>query len=53
MRTGFLTLVLIAASRAQSSYHVTHTYTLGGDGTWDYVVPNPRAVAFTLPGRIV
>jgi DNA-binding beta-propeller fold protein YncE len=41
MRTGFLTLVLIAASLAQSSYHVTHTYTLGGDGSWDYVVPDP------------
>jgi hypothetical protein len=41
MRTGFLTLVLIAASLAQSSYHVTHTYTRGGDGSWDYVVPDP------------
>jgi DNA-binding beta-propeller fold protein YncE len=26
---------------AQSSYHVTHTYALGGDGSWDYVVPDP------------
>jgi len=26
---------------AQSSYKVTHTYTLGGDGGWDYVVPDP------------
>jgi len=24
-----------------SSYRVTHTYTLGGDGSWDYVVPDP------------
>ncbi len=23
------------------SYHVTHTYTLGGDGSWDYIVPDP------------
>jgi DNA-binding beta-propeller fold protein YncE len=23
------------------SYRVTHTYTLGGDGSWDYVVPDP------------
>lgn len=23
------------------SYHVTHTYALGGDGSWDYVVPDP------------
>ena len=22
-------------------YHVTHTYTLGGDGSWDYIVPDP------------
>jgi outer membrane protein assembly factor BamB len=24
-----------------SPYKVTHTYTLGGDGSWDYVVPDP------------
>jgi DNA-binding beta-propeller fold protein YncE len=23
------------------SYRVTHTYVLGGDGSWDYVVPDP------------
>jgi DNA-binding beta-propeller fold protein YncE len=22
-------------------YHITHTWTLGGDGGWDYVVPDP------------
>jgi DNA-binding beta-propeller fold protein YncE len=28
---------------AQSSpdYQITHTYTLGGDGGWDYIVPDP------------
>jgi hypothetical protein len=26
---------------AQSSYRVTHTYPLGGEGSWDYVVPDP------------
>jgi len=26
---------------ASSSYRVTHTYTLGGDGSWDYIVPDP------------
>ncbi len=33
----------IAALLAQSlsSYRVTHTYTLGGDGSWDYIVPDP------------
>src|SRR6201987_2985906 len=26
---------------AQSSYRVTHPYTRGGEGSWDYVVPDP------------
>src|ERR1700733_7488293 len=39
-------LLLIAASmflfaQSSASYHVSHTYTLGGDGSWDYVVPDP------------
>jgi DNA-binding beta-propeller fold protein YncE len=33
------TVLMLAQSL--SSYHVTHTYTLGGDGSWDYVVPDP------------
>src|SRR5579862_4118461 len=33
------TAVLLAQS--SSSYRITHTYTLGGDGRWDYVVPDP------------
>jgi len=38
-----LALATLASLLAQtpSSYHVTHTYTLGGDGSWDYVVPDP------------
>src|ERR1700692_1275650 len=28
-------------AQSPSSYPVTHTYTLGGDGSWDYVVPDP------------
>src|SRR5712672_3817357 len=35
-----LAAVLLLA-QPQSSYHVTHIYTLGGDGSWDYVVPDP------------
>jgi hypothetical protein len=27
--------------QSPSSYRITHTYTLGGDGSWDYVVPDP------------
>jgi DNA-binding beta-propeller fold protein YncE len=41
-----LTLTLTIASLAllaqpSSSYRVTHSYPLGGDGSWDYVVPDP------------
>jgi DNA-binding beta-propeller fold protein YncE len=42
-RSIFLTLstgVLLLA-QSQTSYHMTRTYTLGGDGAWDYVVPDP------------
>jgi hypothetical protein len=43
MRTFVLTLVAWSSLLAQSSssYRVTHTYTLGGDGSWDYIVPDP------------
>jgi outer membrane protein assembly factor BamB len=38
-----LTLAIVTSLLAQSSssYRVTHTYTLGGDGSWDYIVPDP------------
>ncbi len=37
-----LTLAFVAPLLAQSgSYRITHTYTIGGDGSWDYVVPDP------------
>ena len=37
-----LTIAGAAVLPAQTtSYRVTHTYTLGGDGSWDYVVPDP------------
>jgi DNA-binding beta-propeller fold protein YncE len=37
------TLSAAAVLHAQStpSYRVTHTYALGGDGSWDYIVPDP------------
>jgi outer membrane protein assembly factor BamB len=45
MRNSVLVLMLAATSLlfAQSppTYRVTHTYTLGGDGNWDYIVPDP------------
>jgi DNA-binding beta-propeller fold protein YncE len=45
MRLSVLALALaaIAPIAAQSSgpYRITQTYTLGGDGSWDYIVPDP------------
>ena len=45
MRTVSTVLMLacIAPLVAQQSptYSITHTYTLGGDGGWDYIVPDP------------
>ncbi|SPF46034.1 conserved exported hypothetical protein [Candidatus Sulfopaludibacter sp. SbA4] len=41
--TPVLLLAAMASLLAQSTstYRVTHTYTLGGDGSWDYIVPDP------------
>src|SRR5476649_2323132 len=36
-----LALLGVALSAQSSTYRVTHTYILGGDGSWDYVVPDP------------
>ena len=44
MRNIALILTLAAAplfAQPAASYRVTHTYTLGGDGGWDYIVPDP------------
>jgi len=42
MRPFTLVLTLAGMLLAQSStYHVSHTYVLGGEGSWDYVVPDP------------
>jgi DNA-binding beta-propeller fold protein YncE len=44
MRNIAFVLMLAAALFGQSSeYRITHTYLLGGDGSWDYVVPDPPA----------
>src|SRR4051812_4831563 len=36
-------VVLAASLAAQPSaqYRITHTFVLGGEGSWDYVVPDP------------
>ena len=40
--TAFFALAAVTALLAQSSsYRITQTYTLGGDGRWDYIVPDP------------
>src|SRR5437762_3092882 len=45
MRTivAVLTMAIVMPLLAQSSsvYRITQTYTLGGDGGWDYIVPDP------------
>src|SRR5215467_13359133 len=42
MRILFLASVAaIAFAQVPSPYRITQTYTLGGDGSWDYIVPDP------------
>ena len=46
MRKNVLVLILAAstsllAQTPSPSYRVSHTYVLGGDGSWDYIVPDP------------
>ncbi len=43
MRTTTFILAIVAMALPQSAptYKITNTYTLGGDGSWDYVVPDP------------
>jgi DNA-binding beta-propeller fold protein YncE len=40
-RTFWIAVVPLALAQSSAPYRVTHTYTLGGDGRWDYVVPDP------------
>src|SRR5256714_399193 len=39
--TLLMAFVTSLLGQATATYHVTHTYTLGGDGSWDYIVPDP------------
>jgi DNA-binding beta-propeller fold protein YncE len=44
MRVLLLCLAFIApilSTQSSSLYHITHRYALGGNGSWDYVVPDP------------
>ena len=43
---SFGTLLLVVepalpVAQASAPYRITHTYPLGGDGSWDYIVPDP------------
>ena len=31
----------VVMAQAPATYHITHTYAVGGDGSWDYVIPDP------------
>src|SRR5689334_15915552 len=33
--------VTLLLAQSSSAYRITHTYALGGDGSWDYIVPDP------------
>ena len=42
MRISTLVLVVALASLQPSGqYQITKTYNVGGDGSWDYIVPDP------------
>jgi DNA-binding beta-propeller fold protein YncE len=37
----YMLLVATLLTQASSAYRITHAYALGGDGSWDYIVPDP------------
>src|ERR1700722_7615559 len=37
----FILITAFSAAQTGGAYRITHTYMLGGDGSWDYVVPDP------------
>lgn len=42
MRIPILILgVALASVQPPAQYRITHTYNVGGDGSWDYIVPDP------------
>ena len=44
MRRAALVLALtsahVAVAQSGAGYHITHTYPVGGEGSWDYVIPD-------------
>ncbi|MDP9204508.1 MAG: YncE family protein [Gemmatimonadota bacterium] len=43
MRRSMLVLSLFALPLSAQSYEITHNYNVGGDGGWDYVIPDAPA----------
>jgi outer membrane protein assembly factor BamB len=42
MSFAFSSLLAVSLmAQTAATYRVTHTYPLGGDGSWDYIVPDP------------
>jgi len=41
MRCALVIVALCLAEPASAQYAVSHTYQLGGEGGWDYVIPDP------------
>jgi DNA-binding beta-propeller fold protein YncE len=45
MPRRYIVLITLASvillGQSPASWHITHTYALGGDGGWDYIVPDP------------
>jgi hypothetical protein len=37
---GLTVAALSLLAQSSSSYRITHTYALGGEGSWDYIVPD-------------
>ena len=38
---GFILVTAFSVAQPGGAYRIVHTYGLGGDGSWDYVVPDP------------
>ena len=57
MRALLPVLMVCAAQNlpAQAHYQITHTFVLGGDGRWDYVIPDPphRRVFIARQNRVM
>jgi len=41
-RLAAIIALAVSPSVAAAQYQITRTFTLGGDGSWDYVVPDPQ-----------